>query len=77
MKDFEVKCVIFAHETEIAARKALEASWIHSTNPSMNNKNECLSLTSELLPLISMCESSVAKIRSSSGDHSHSSPMQP
>ncbi|EYC20774.1 hypothetical protein Y032_0021g415 [Ancylostoma ceylanicum] len=63
-KDFDVRCVILTHENEISARKALEAAWILAKNPGMNNKNECLSLTSDLLPLISLCELSVDQIRS-------------
>ena len=54
--DYEVKCVILAHETEIVARKALEAAWICSRDPPMNNRNECPSMTNELLPFLSLCE---------------------
>ena len=54
--DFEVKCTILSHEREISARKALEAFWISAKNPTMNNKNECLSITSDFLPYISLCE---------------------
>ncbi|EYC19566.1 hypothetical protein Y032_0024g941 [Ancylostoma ceylanicum] len=46
--DFNVKCKILALESEISARKALEAAWILTRNPGMNNKNECLSLTMTL-----------------------------
>ena len=38
--DFCVKCTILAHESKIAARKALEASFILSRQPKMNGKNE-------------------------------------
>ena len=54
--DYEVKCVILAHETEITARKALEAAWICTKDPPMNNRNECPSMTNELLPFLSLCE---------------------
>ena len=54
--DFEVKCTILAHEKEISARKALEAFWISVRNPSMNNKNECLSITNEFLLFVTLCE---------------------
>ena len=54
--DFEVKCTILTYECEISARKALEAFWISAKNPEMNNKNECLSITSEFLPFVSLCE---------------------
>ncbi|KAL6731463.1 hypothetical protein Aduo_002329 [Ancylostoma duodenale] len=37
-------------------RKALEAFWIAARNPKMNNRNECLSITSDFLPYISLCE---------------------
>ncbi|EYB88719.1 hypothetical protein Y032_0242g3412 [Ancylostoma ceylanicum] len=63
--DFNVRCSILAIESEISARKALEAAWILTRNPGMNNKNECLSLTSDLLPFLSLCElSNVDQIRS-------------
>ncbi|EYC26999.1 hypothetical protein Y032_0009g466 [Ancylostoma ceylanicum] len=54
--DFDVRCEILALESEISARKALEAAWIFTKNPGMNNRNECLSLTSDLLPFLSLCE---------------------
>ncbi|EYC22102.1 hypothetical protein Y032_0018g3714 [Ancylostoma ceylanicum] len=54
--DFDVKCKILACESEISARKALEAFWITVCNPEMNSKNECLSITSDFLPYISLCE---------------------
>ncbi|KAK6733433.1 hypothetical protein RB195_017272 [Necator americanus] len=54
--DYDVKCVILAHETEISARKTLEAFFILKRNPSMNNKNECLSITNEFLPLVPLCD---------------------
>ncbi|EYC10158.1 hypothetical protein Y032_0057g2795 [Ancylostoma ceylanicum] len=53
-KDFVVGCGILIHESEISARKALEAAWILAKNPGTNDKNEYLSLTSDLLPLISL-----------------------
>ncbi|EYB97997.1 hypothetical protein Y032_0135g1939 [Ancylostoma ceylanicum] len=54
--DFEVACTILAHETEITARKTLEAFWISVRNPSMNNRNECLAITNDLLPFVSLCD---------------------
>ncbi|KAK6754138.1 hypothetical protein RB195_013255 [Necator americanus] len=36
--DYDVKCVVLAHETEMSARK-LEAVWILKRSPSMNNRN--------------------------------------
>ncbi|EYB86981.1 hypothetical protein Y032_0270g862 [Ancylostoma ceylanicum] len=52
-RDFDVKCTILAHETETSARKTLEAFWISVRNSSMNNKNECLSITNDFMPFVS------------------------
>ena len=68
--DFDVRCIILACETEITARKALEAAWIYTGNPAMNNKNECVLIRGELLPFVSLCELSVAHIRPDSLTHS-------
>ncbi|VDO83674.1 unnamed protein product [Heligmosomoides polygyrus] len=54
--DFDVRCTVLYHEDEIGIRKALEVFWIHERNPSMNNRNECISITSEFLPFIPLCE---------------------
>ena len=67
--DFCVKCTILAYETEIAARKVLEAAWIFTENPSMNNRNECVSVTSDLLPFVSLCGLSAVHIRPHSLTH--------
>ena len=69
-KGFDVKCKILAHETEITAREALEAAWIFAVDPSMNNRNECISAATDLLPFVSLCELSAAHIRSDSLTHS-------
>ena len=53
--DFKVKCTILSYETEICARKILEAAWILTRNPKMNAKNECVSINSDLLPFIPLC----------------------
>ena len=55
-EEFEVKCKILEYETEIAARKALEAAWIYRKGPTMNARNECISIASDLLSLVSLCE---------------------
>ncbi|EYC25300.1 hypothetical protein Y032_0012g1812 [Ancylostoma ceylanicum] len=55
-RDFDVKCTILAHETDTSARKTLEAFWISVRNPSMNNKNECLSITNDFMPFVPLCE---------------------
>ncbi|EYC21254.1 hypothetical protein Y032_0020g81 [Ancylostoma ceylanicum] len=63
--DFDIKCKILAFEDDISARKALEAAWIFTRNPGMNSKNECLSITTDLLPFLSLCGlSTVDHIRS-------------
>uniref|UniRef100_A0A7I4Y1E5 Uncharacterized protein n=1 Tax=Haemonchus contortus TaxID=6289 RepID=A0A7I4Y1E5_HAECO len=54
--NFEVKCTILAQETEISARKALEAFWIFKRNPKMNGRDECPSITNDLLPYIPHCD---------------------
>ena len=54
--EFDVKCTILAHEQEIGARKTLESFWIRHRNPAMNNRNECLLITSDFLPFIPLCE---------------------
>ena len=48
--DFDVSVKILAQETQVAARKTLEAFWIHARNPKMNRKDECLQITRELSP---------------------------
>lgn len=47
--DYEVKCSILPVAKDISARKALEALWIFSRDPVMNNRNERLSVTSDFL----------------------------
>ena len=54
--DFDVACTILANEPEISARKALEAFWISARNPRMNNRNEHISITSDLMPFVPLCE---------------------
>ena len=54
--DFDIKFTILTLEKEISARKALESFWISAKNPEMNNKNECLSITADFLPFLSLCE---------------------
>ena len=54
--DFDLMCTILIHETDITARKALEGFWISARNPSMNNRNECVSVTNDFLPFVSLCE---------------------
>ena len=54
--DYDVACTILAHEPEISARKALEAFWISARNPRMNNRNEHISITSDFMPFLPLCE---------------------
>ena len=54
--DFDVKCRILAFESDISARKTLEAAWILTRNPAMNSRNEHTSITSDLMPFIGLCE---------------------
>ena len=53
--DFEVSCTILAIEGNITARKALEAMWIITCDPKMNNRNEQLSITRDLMPFFPSC----------------------
>ncbi|EYC22109.1 hypothetical protein Y032_0018g3719 [Ancylostoma ceylanicum] len=43
--NFEVTVKILAREPQTAARKTLEALFIHAKGPKMNRKGECLSIT--------------------------------
>ncbi|EYC14629.1 hypothetical protein Y032_0040g314 [Ancylostoma ceylanicum] len=53
--DYEVQATILTYETEISARKTLEAFWIHVENPKMNRREECHTISSELLPYLTLC----------------------
>ncbi|XGW17788.1 hypothetical protein V3C99_002406, partial [Haemonchus contortus] len=50
--DFEVTVEVVAQESQVCARKTLEAFWIQVTNPKMNRREECLAITRELRPYI-------------------------
>uniref|UniRef100_A0A7I4YL30 C2H2-type domain-containing protein n=1 Tax=Haemonchus contortus TaxID=6289 RepID=A0A7I4YL30_HAECO len=52
---FDVSVSILALETEIAARKTLEAFWITAKEPLMNRKEECVAITRELAPFLDLC----------------------
>ena len=54
--DFDVMCTILTYEGEIFARKALEAAWILARNPTMNSRNEQVSVTNDLVPFLPLCE---------------------
>uniref|UniRef100_A0A7I4Z5C0 GIY-YIG domain-containing protein n=1 Tax=Haemonchus contortus TaxID=6289 RepID=A0A7I4Z5C0_HAECO len=49
--DFDIKGKILAYENEIGARKFLEALHVRERNPELNNRNECIAMTGEFLPL--------------------------
>ncbi|XGW03292.1 hypothetical protein V3C99_014911 [Haemonchus contortus] len=49
---FEVTVEVVAQEPQLCARKSLEAFWIQATNPKMNRREECLTITRELRPYI-------------------------
>ena len=53
--EFYVKCRILAYEPETSARKTLEALWILARVPEMNSRNEQMSITSDLMPFLSLC----------------------
>ena len=53
--EFQVKCVILGYESDISARKALEAAWIYTKNPIMNNRNECVSMAGDLASFLTLC----------------------
>ena len=53
--DYNIRCIILGYESRIAARKALEAAYILSREPKLNEKNEQLSITSDLMPFLSYC----------------------
>ena len=54
--DFDISTTILAIEHDISARKTLEVLWIHTRTPSMNSRNEQLSVTSDLMPFLGLCE---------------------
>lgn len=47
---FTVESTIQKFEAEIPAKNELEAFWITVKNPETNRRNECLSITTDLLP---------------------------
>ena len=53
--EFEVSVSILAQESEISARKTIEAFWIIASDPKMNKKDECVAITSELAPFRDLC----------------------
>lgn len=60
--DFEVNVPLRPHVGCISAKKALEAFWILTRNPGINNRNEYLAVTNDFLPFATHCE--LQKVRS-------------
>ncbi|VDO75972.1 unnamed protein product [Heligmosomoides polygyrus] len=48
----QVSVSLLARESDISARKTLEALWITARNPQVNRKEECLAVTQELAPFV-------------------------
>ncbi|VDP62610.1 unnamed protein product, partial [Heligmosomoides polygyrus] len=50
----QVAVTILARESDVSARKTLEALWIASRNPKINRKDECVAVTQELAPFVGL-----------------------
>ena len=48
--EIQIGVTILSHESEILARKTLEAFWIAAKKPKINRKDECIAITKELAP---------------------------
>ncbi|KAK6745366.1 hypothetical protein RB195_011851 [Necator americanus] len=53
--EVEVEVRILSYESEIIARRTLEAFWITAKSPKMNKKDECIAITNELSPYQGLC----------------------
>ncbi|KAK6740014.1 hypothetical protein RB195_008467 [Necator americanus] len=53
--EVEVEVRILSYESEITARRTLEAFWITAKSPKMNKKDECIAITNELSPYQDLC----------------------
>ncbi|VDP11834.1 unnamed protein product [Heligmosomoides polygyrus] len=51
----QVAVTILARESDVSARKTLEAFWIASRNPKINRRDECVAVTQELAPFVGLC----------------------
>ncbi|VDP14364.1 unnamed protein product [Heligmosomoides polygyrus] len=51
---FQVSVSILARESDISARRTLEALWIAAKNPQVNRKDECIAITQELAPFVEL-----------------------
>ena len=54
--NFEVHITILTTESNISARKTLEAFWIHARNPRINRREERPSIASDLAPYLDLCD---------------------
>ena len=52
---FEISISVLSKETNIAARKAIEACWISCRCPKLNRKGEKIAVSNELAPFLQMC----------------------
>ncbi|VDP55764.1 unnamed protein product [Heligmosomoides polygyrus] len=50
----QVAVTILARESDVSARKTLEAFWIASRNPKINRRDECVAETQELAPFVGL-----------------------
>ncbi|KAK6754753.1 hypothetical protein RB195_013629 [Necator americanus] len=52
---FNIAVTILARESDVLARKTLEAFYITAKSPIMNRKEECIAVTNELAPYQDLC----------------------
>ncbi|KAK6736167.1 hypothetical protein RB195_019066 [Necator americanus] len=52
---FKIAVTILARESDVLARKTLEAFYITTKSPIMNRKEECIAVTNELAPYKDLC----------------------
>ncbi|KAK6737670.1 hypothetical protein RB195_020029 [Necator americanus] len=52
---FKIAVTILARESDVLARKTLEAFYITAKSPIMNRKEECIAVTNELAPYQDLC----------------------
>ena len=53
--NFDIVVTVLEVESDVSARKLLEACWIRAKSPNMNRKDECISITTHLVPFLSKC----------------------
>ena len=52
---FDIRVTVLGVESDVSARKLLEACWIRAKSPTMNRKDECISITTHLVPFLGKC----------------------